>query len=281
MNRRGFTLLEILIAITILATLMAFTAQTVIRSSRDKARLQREIDRDARLTNGLRILERDINMAFHYRNFHSEIEKEVKKKSQQQTQQGPNSKSGETPAPPSQPGQQQQGYDFEPREYPQLTQFIGTESSIHFTSLSHVRTIKDSYESDQQEVGYYLGSCENVKQEEQESSQCLWRRSTPYIDDDVTKGGGSVLLLSGVEELRFRYYGEDKLDWVSSWRTDRGGDDVTRNHFPLAVEVTISVIDKGKESSVSTVIPILFPNNTPKPETPAPGAPGTRQGSNP
>lgn len=272
-SRKGFTLIEILIAITILATLMAFTAQTVIRSSRDKVRLQGEIDRDSRLTNGLRLMERDINLAFHHRQIISEVEKEVKKAAKAPPPgTPPNQQPNQAPFPPSQPNggpQPNAGApfdDFETKDFPQLTQFRGTENSINFTSLSHVRTQKDSQESDQQEVGYSLEGCEDSK--EGEASQCLWRRTTPYIDEDVTKGGGKVLLLSGVKTLKFRYYGADKLDWVSSWRTDQGGDDATKDKFPLAVEITLSVEVKGKESSVATVIPILFPNN-PKKETTA------------
>ncbi len=276
-NAKGFTFLEILIAITILATLMAFTSQSVIRSSRDKVRLQGEIDRDSRLTNALRIIERDVNLAFHHRQLSSEIEKDVKKTAGQQGQgQPPTTPGGAPPTPPTnpnpgqpqQPNQSQGGIlDFEAREYPQLTQFIATENKINFTSLSHVRTNKDSQESDQQEVGYYLEACDKEENGESIATQCLWRRSTPYIDEDVTKGGGNVLLLSGVKELKFRYYGDDKLDWVSAWRTDEGGDEATKDKFPLAVEVTLSVVEKDKESSVSTVIPILFPNNIKKEET--------------
>jgi prepilin-type N-terminal cleavage/methylation domain-containing protein len=273
-KRAGFTLLEVLLAITILATLMAFTTQSVLRSSRDKVKLQGEIDRDSRLTNALRTMERDINMAFHHRQIITEVEKEVKKSNQQQAQTG--NTTGATTAgatgtttgatgvtqPGQQPGNPQgnQAFDdFEVHEYPQLTQFMGTEKSVHFTSLSHVRTQKDSPESDQQEVGYYLDSCD--AKNEGDPGQCLWRRASAYIDENVDKGGGSVLLLSGVKDLKFRYYGEEKLDWVSAWRTDQGGDEATKDIFPLAVEVTLSVIEKGKESSVSTVVPIMFPNN--------------------
>lgn len=294
-SRSGFTLLEVLIAITLLATLMAFTAQSVLRSSRDKVKLQGEIDRDSRLTNALRTMERDINMAFHHRQIVTEVEKEVKKANQAQGQgqgqgQGTGNTTGATTGATAgatgattgqQPGNPNgnQGFDdFEVHEYPQLTQFMGTEKSIHFTSLSHVRTQKDSPESDQQEVGYYLESCD--AKNEGDATQCLWRRASAYIDENVDKGGGSVLLLAGVKDLKFRFYGEEKLDWVSAWRTDQGGDDATKDKFPLAVEVTLSVTEKGKESSVSTVVPILFPNNIPKKQEGA-QIPGGAAGGNP
>ncbi len=283
MGRKAFTLLEVLLAITILATLMAFTAQSIIRSSRDKVRLQGEIDRDSKLTNALRLVERDINMAFHQRQFITEVEKAVKAESRKQNPQPPNP----NPNPPMDPDpskkagnpQQNSMADFEPKEYPQLTQFLGTENSLHFTSLSHVRTLKDSPESDQQEVGYYLEPCE--KKEDKSGSQCLWRRTNPYIDEDISKGGHPVLLLPGVKELKFRYYSNEKLDWVSAWRTDRGGDDATRDKFPLAVEITLSILEKDKESSVATVVPILFPNNKDKKDNAAAATPGQPPAPNP
>ncbi|MGE3974503.1 MAG: type II secretion system protein GspJ [Bdellovibrionales bacterium] len=276
----GFTLLEVLIAITILAGLAALTSQSIIKSSKDKARLQKEIDRDSKLQNAVRLIERDINLAFHYRDLNEEIEKAVKLKSQKgNTATGAGvGNPGAPPAPPTDPddpsgqgktpggatGTPNVPLDFEPKKYEQLTQFLGTDQSMHFTTLSHIRLMQDSPESEQSEVGYYLEVCKPRNSDKE--AMCLWRRSSPYIDKEVDKGGASTVLLENVKTFKLKYFGEDKLDWVSTWKSTQGMDEAATDKFPLAVELTLTAEDQGKESTLSAIIPIHFPNNKPKEE---------------
>ncbi len=264
-----------LIAITILALLTAYTSQSIIKASKDKVRLQKEIDRGSKLQNAVRFIERDVNLAFHYRDFNEEIEKAIKEKSKSGGSTGTGTTTagdfggttggtsgtggtGTTTGTPPVP------LDFEPKKFEKLTQFIGASDSMHFTSLSHIRMMQDSQESEQGEVGYYLENCRPRGADK--SVSCLWRRSSAYIDIDVAKGGASVVLLENVKTFKLRYFGEDKLDWVSAWKSDLGGDAATIDKFPLAVELTITSEDQGKESTISAVFPLHFPNNKPKEE---------------
>ena len=63
---RGFTLIEIIIAMFILAFLSVFTVQAIQNALKTKTKIQGEIDRNSTLRDALRIMERDINMAFNY-----------------------------------------------------------------------------------------------------------------------------------------------------------------------------------------------------------------------
>ncbi|MNL43734.1 Pseudopilin GspJ [compost metagenome] len=93
----------------------------------------------------------------------------------------------------------------------------------------------------------------------------MWRRSSPYVDLDVTKGGDEVVLLENLTEFKLRYIGKGKQDWVNEWKTDQSGDGATKGRFPTAVEVSVKIEKddgKGKKKySMQLIIPIHFPNN--------------------
>ena len=63
---RGFTLLELLIALTILATLMLFSNTAIQNGMRAKAKIQIQMDSLGSVRDALRVMERDINMVMHF-----------------------------------------------------------------------------------------------------------------------------------------------------------------------------------------------------------------------
>lgn len=234
----GFTLLEVMLAVAILAVISALTAASIQRSLRVKVKIQGDIDSESKVRNALRLIERDINLAFHYRNVDEEIRAELKKPEPGQP--------APPPAPPS----------AEDNPAPNYTKFLGNSDSLHFSSLSNVRTSRESRDGDQGEVGYYLEGCDK--------GNCLYRRNSPVIDDDIDSGGGDTVLLDNVTDFRLKYFGEGKQDWVPMWKTGTDGDDDTRENFPQAVEVVLAIKENNKEISISTIIPLRFPNNKKK-----------------
>ncbi len=253
-SSRGFTLLEVMIAVTILAILTAMTAQTVQKSLQMKRKIQTDIDRESAVRNAMRLIEKDINTAFHFRDLNYELNEDLKK---QQAQ-----------AAAGAGGQQQQQQVPAIQDPPPKnnTHFLGGEAALDFTSLNHVRMMKDAQESDQEEVGYFLENCKS-RTDDKVSSQCLKRRTSALIDDDISKGGATITLLEHVTQFKLRYLGKGKDDWTGSWRTDEKGDEITKGNFPQAVEVTITTNvplgkdQKGKEYGLTSVFPIHFPNN--------------------
>ncbi len=273
-NTRGFTLIEILLAMTILAFMTLMITQGLRRGAEFKTKNQRNIDQRALLNNAMRLIERDINMAFHYQDITKEVLEEVKK-SGQQTAATP--QPGTTPTPPAgtptpgvqgaQPGvQQKPKYEFKIRDIPNYTQFLGEKQSLHFTNLNGMPTTGEELSGDQQEVGYYLKSCRSLT-EPVTSSQCLWRRTSGYVDDKTDEGGEDTVILEGVKRFELRYFGKQKEDWVEKWRTDEQGDDLTKNNFPEAVEVTLTIEKDKRELSAIRVIALRFPNNSDKKTT--------------
>ncbi len=263
--KNGFTLIELMITIAILGTLTVLTSQTIQQSIKSKVKLQTQIDDVSRMRDAMRLMERDVNLIFHYRDIEKELYDLMKKPttgtSQQQQQ---------PPLPNTNPSASMGAYDpFLPtREMPRkdpVTQFVGTNETMNFVTSNNARTVKGLQQADFVEVGYALKDCKSLKAEGG-TSKCLWRRSSALVDDDVTKGGDEMVLLENVSEFTLRYIGKGKQDWVKEWRTDDAGDGITKGNFPDAVEISLAVEKKvngkAKKYSMQNIIPLHFVNNT-------------------
>jgi general secretion pathway protein J len=99
--------------------------------------------------------------------------------------------------------------------------------SLHFTSLSHIRWVKDSRESELCEIGYYL--------EKDEETGFLFRREDWNVDGTLEEGGRPLELAEGVDGLNFRYYDGD--EWVDEW------DSRIKKGVPKAIEVVLIMRD--------------------------------------
>lgn len=244
LNSHGFTLLELIISIAIFAVLAAFTANSISNGVRAKQKVQTQIDEVSRMRDAMKLMERDLNLAFHHQDWEKELQTMVKKKSM-------------TPGQPQQPEQPQEAPRLDPS-----THFVGDETNINFVTMNNARFQTDKKFADFVEVGYMLKSCQSV--DGKTNSQCLWRRQSGPVDIDVTKGGDELVLLENVTELKFRYLGEGKQDWVTDWNsTDQSTDALEKGRYPLAVEISLSTQkgEKGKKYSMQIVANIHFPNN--------------------
>lgn len=282
-NAAGFTLIELMITIGILGTLTVLTAQAIQQAIRSKVKLQDQIDDVSRMRDSMRLIEADITQGFHYQDLEKEVYDLMKKKTSGQNQGQGQQFQQSNPNQQFQP-QSQTDPKYDPfsqnRELPRKdpsTHFIGNSESMNFVTSNNTRTVRNSQQADFAEVGYSLKDCKSLKPNA-EGSKCLWRRSSSLVDDDVTKGGDELVLLENVSEFKLRYIGKGKQDWVSDWRSDQGGDAATKNNYPEAVEVSLTVEKKAngksKKYSMQNVIPIHFPNN---PAPPAAG--GSNNGS--
>lgn len=282
----GFTLIEIMIAMVILSGLSLLTAQAIRNSTLNRDKINREIAADSAVRDVLRVMERDINVAFHHRDIFTsmlnQIEKDKRKAATKSSATGNNNNSSDTADSGGQSTDTtsattptEEPTSFEEKQPPkQLTAFFGEPEQLHFTALTNVRLQRDVQESDQAEVGYFLRDCKSREprkgREATTTSRCLVRRLSPWIDDDVTKGGNEVVILEHIEEFKLRYFGPEREDWVEQWKTGENGDQISKENFPYAVEVAISAHDptdpKSKKVAMTLVAPLRFPNNPPKPK---------------
>ncbi|OFZ29800.1 MAG: hypothetical protein A2622_11335 [Bdellovibrionales bacterium RIFCSPHIGHO2_01_FULL_40_29] len=252
----GFTLIEVVLAISILSTLTVLTTQALSRALKAKVKIQAEVDDVAALRDTMRMIRTDINLAFHHRDFEKEILDLVSKPA------GAVPGLPTTPVMPTAPNTpQRQNKRADP-----VTHFVGTENQLDFITMNNGRTTANQQQADFIEVGYSLKGCRNLT-DSSKSSQCLYRRTQMVIDDEVSEGGTEVVLLENVVEFKVRYNGEGKQDWVSTWNTKNSSDAATRLRFPEVIEVSLGIereIDKKKRTySLQYAVPIHFPNNPP------------------
>lgn len=286
-GRRGFTLIEVVIALFILSFLSLFTVQAIQKALQTKTKIQKDIDKNSTVRDALRVMERDINLAFNYRDVYTQLYNQAQDERKKIAQQppktaSPGTSSGGIPTPTTPPSTPP-GASAAPineEEYKHKvedkvkTQFVGEPESLNFTSLSNVRMMEDSKISNQAEIGYRIKSCRRRSTQEQ-ASKCLWRRISNYLHEDITKEGEETVLLENVNEFKLRYLGPGQEEWRDTWITNERGDDGTKGKFPYAVEITIEVRDpnpdaKDKTLRMTTVAAIRNPNNPPK-EAPADG----------
>ncbi len=289
-SNRGFTLIEMMITISILSVMIILVAQSIQQSIKMKTKVTTQIDEVSHLRDAVRLIQKDINMAYHYRDVEKELSELLAKKSQSQNA-NPNLNPGlgqpgfVNPGMPQQPNawQQQQQNREVPRKDPE-THFVGNGETLNFVTMNNARTVRNTQQADFIEVGYELKECKSLDPSGG-TSKCVWRRSSPWVDLDVTKGGTETVLLENVTEFKFRYMGKGKQDWVSEWRTDQGGDGATKGKFPQAVELSVTVTkkvgSKDRKYSMQVIVPIHFTNNPDDTSTGQATQQGQQQGQQP
>ncbi len=251
----GFTLIEVILAITILSTLTVLTTQALSRALKAKVKIQNEVDDVSALRDTMRMIRTDLNLAFHHRDFEKELQDLVNKPA------APIAGGIQTAQQPVAPVTARENKRFDP-----VTHFSGEADQVNFVTMNNGRTTANANQADFIEVGYAVKGCRNLS-DPSKSSQCLYRRTQLVVDDDVAVGGTESVLLENITEFKVRYIGEGKQDWVSTWNTKNSSDAATRLRFPEVVEISLAIereVDKKKRNySMQYAVPIHFPNNPP------------------
>lgn len=271
----GFTMLEMLIVIMIMATLTVLSSQAIQQAIKNKIKLQGQIDDVSEVRDSLKVIERDVNLAFHYNDLELEMKNLIKQK-----RMNPGTSTGTVPAGatttttlasaaynPNDPNDPLNAPT--PNRKDPTTQFVGSESEMSFATLNTARVSENSQQADFIKVGYSVKSCHKPGSSSM-STKCLVRRSSPVVEGDVTLGGDDTVLLEDVSEFNLRYFGFGKQDWNTSWDSVNG-DAIAKGKYPDAVEVSLTV-EKGegvkkKKVSMQLVIPVRYPNNITKAST--------------
>lgn len=124
------------------------------------------------------------------------------------------------------------------------TVFVGTNSGqqdrLDFTAFAHRRVERESKESDQCEVGYFV-----VRDPDIDDKMDLVRREQAPIDFEAQRGGVVNVLAEDVETFDVRYLDPLTGQWLESWDTTQLTGQL--NRLPLAVKVTLEL--KGVRNS--------------------------------
>jgi general secretion pathway protein J len=119
------------------------------------------------------------------------------------------------------------------------TAFVGKNSSpydrLDFTAFAHLRTDRDSHESDQAEVGYF------AKKEADGDKMDLVRREQTPIDIEPTKGGPIDVLAEDIVSFDVRYFDPKTGMWNETWDSTQ----VTGQPMRLPLEVEVTLVLKG------------------------------------
>lgn len=271
-SNKAFSLIEVILAISILATLTVLVATTLGNALKARTKIQAEVQDVSGLRDAIKIMRADIYQAYNHYDFEKEIIDSAKKTT---------AKPGQPPPPTLPPpwNDPAAGPARENKREDPKTDFVGDTEQISFVTLNNGRFLANDLQADFVEVGYALKGCKNLTKDT--SSQCLFRRVQKVLDGDVTKGGTESVLLENVKEFKLRYTGESKKDWQKEWKTVGGQDDSAKGMFPDAVEITLAIerelAGKKREYSLQYVVPLHFPNN-PKKAATAPGTAPTPTG---
>lgn len=275
----GFTLVELMIALVILAFISFYTAQSIRTTVTFSKKIQTDVDINSEVHAAISLLKTDIARAFNSRDLYVAVYNEAQREHISRWQEAKNKPAGTgagtgTPgsAAPVTPQQQVQQNQSPPPEYKfraevVLTDFVGTESKLNFSSLNGNAIRKSTNASELVEIGYEVKSCKR-RGKAQKSTDCLWRRLAYYLDGDVEEGGQESVLIEDVTDFKLKYLrkkADEELEWRDKWIK---GDANTENRLPLAVEISLEVskpIDKAeknlKTKRVVAYVPINFENN--------------------
>lgn len=119
-----------------------------------------------------------------------------------------------------------------------ITAFIGQNNPefdrVDFASFAHRRIEKDSKDSDQAEIAYFVVRDPNV-----DGKMDLVRREQAPIDMDPKRGGVVSVLAEDVVGFELRYLDPISGTWIDTWDTTQAAGQGPR--LPLEVRVSLSL----------------------------------------
>ena len=140
------------------------------------------------------------------------------------------------------------------------TGFVGKSSPpydrLDFTSFAHLRTERDSHESDQAEVGYFV-----VKDPEVPEKMDLVRREQTPIDYEPLKGGIVNVVAEDVEKFDVRFLDPTTSQWIETWDSMQVTGQPNRLPFEVDITLVLKGVGGGQPYSYTTkmFIPIQSP----------------------
>ncbi len=288
---KGFTLLELLIALTLMAFVSFFTAQTMKSTMNTSKKIQKDIDVISELKSAVNLIKADISRAYNSRDLYIAIYNEAQREHIRRWQEAKTNPAGQNqkpvdpnnpnvPANPTQPVSptqaaqdqlnaqaQQTPPEYKPRVDLVKTQFIGEKDKLNFTSINGNAIRKSSNASELVEVGYEIKKCKR-RGKDQKDTECLWRRLSYYLDGEVLEGGQDSVLIEDVTQFELKYLrkiNSDETEWRDNWPLEAPE---TQNQLPIAVELKIEVTkllskdgEEKKKKRTVAYIPIDFVNN--------------------
>jgi general secretion pathway protein J len=142
------------------------------------------------------------------------------------------------------------------QQWRRLTIFNGATGSpadrIDFTSFSHRRLVRDSHESDQNEISYFGSPDPNVS-----GKIDLARRESPIIDMEPKRGGEVNVLVEDIDSFDVKYLDATTGMWTETWDTTQATGQLGR--LPFQIKITLVLKDGAGGQPVTFTTKIAMP----------------------
>lgn len=147
-----------------------------------------------------------------------------------------------------------------PRDPDEIIQYgmIGRDDQLSFSAFAHVRTIQGELASQHAEIGYFL---ERRRSDEGRLVNSLMRREDVTPDDDLDRGGEVYTMIPDVESIDFEYWDPGPVTlgtreeiaeegrWTDQW-------DTTKSEFsgrlPTRIRITVVLPPEDEFSQEKT-----------------------------
>lgn len=234
----GFTLIEVMITVTLLALIMAVAWGSFLTMERSQTYTQNINDRMHAAEQAMNRMVRELSMAFMTAHGLPPSELAITAATVTTTT-DPNVP---PPVQATPGGALDTWAGDDPAKVVYRTGFYGERDRVDFTCLCNVRMVRDEKTSDQAEVSYYL---KNIRRRDGTYVEALMRRLDAPIDDDPRKGGFVMPILEDVKKFEIEYWDDAKAAtsvgddaWVSSWDTESSD---TQLRLPSRVRIRLEI----------------------------------------
>jgi len=221
MNRRGFTLIETLLALAIFSMIAIATVRHIQQLQNTKAEAFRQIDLFDSVRAAISMIRSDLSQSFHvpYDDLGDEAKASV--------------------------------LQNQPVAH---TIFDGRKKDLIFTSASHRLYYQGLRESEQTEISYFLQPRSTSK------FPSLMKRESEFIDADLYQGGKVYTVLDNVVLLEYSFWDEKAGKWIDDWNSDNG-EYRDRFPFAVRLKLTVQGAGTSEQIAVTEEFKVAFPNN--------------------
>lgn len=199
----GFTLLEVLLTVTITAVMIGIIYGVLVSTLQARTKLEHNAEMDEAGPVLLKLLSDDIAAAFV------------------------------PPVPDQPPPAEGEPAPENPAYFTGKDNTLGAGEAdeLNFVSSRDVWDPVTRRVADFCEVGYYLRA-----NTEDSSVQVLVRREDPYVDDKPASGGSLQEMYRRVKSLKLEYW--DGKEWLNTW----GDQDAQKKALPQIVKITLVIV---------------------------------------
>ncbi len=263
---RGFTLIEVMLALAIVASITVIVWGSISTSFTTSERMTRSFDQFQQIRLAVDRMSREFSMSYISAHANRKenlpgLDDELEGLAQIQDEEARNERIEDLQAE----AEAARLNGAPPRDNYIETAFVGKSDEVHFTSLAHVRTQPGEKTSDQSEISYFVRTSKRRNQYGSLVRE-LVRRQDSSPDDDPEKGGVIYTLIDEVEEVEFEFWEEgDEGDeegggrWSNRWDSRKSEH---RGKLPSRVRITIEVPVPGtngkSKRTFTTQAPIVM-----------------------